>query len=145
MMLMSVNPKNDDQDLVQLTEALGSVENNELSIADHEREIARLRKRKGENEKKACIIAVNVFTEEKIKSIHKKANKYRLTDFDEEEFIRVFSNEAHVTINHISFLLELLSEINTAELLEVQKNEKSKSSFWTKLADSFMRGGAKND
>ena len=68
MMLMSVNLNNYDQDLVLLKETLGSVENNELSIADHEREIARLRKRKGENEKKACIIAANVFTEEKIKS-----------------------------------------------------------------------------
>lgn len=145
MMLMSVNTKNDDHGLVQLTEALGSVENNELSIADHEREIARLRKRKGENEKRACIIAVNVFTEEKIKSIHTKANKYRLADFDEEEFIRVFSNEALVTIDHIYFLVELLSEINTAELAEVQRNEKSKSSFWSKLADSFMRGGTNND
>ena len=145
MMLMSVNLNNYDQDLVLLKETLGSVENNELSIADHEREIARLRKRKGENEKKACIIAVNVFTEEKIKSIHKKANKYRLADFDEAEFIRVFSNKTLVTIDHISFLLELLSEINTAELVEVQKNEKSPSNFWTKVADSFMRGGAKND
>ena len=142
---MGIETKTNDVALRLLKESLSSADSNEIAIGEHEREIERLRRKKCEDEKKARILAVNFFTETKIQEIHKNAEELRLSTFDEEEFIKLFSNNSTVTIEKINYLLELLDDIETASQINTQKKGKEPVGFWVKLAEAFLEGGARND
>ena len=110
--------------------------------------------RKNEDaERKECVLAANYFTKEKIKELHSKSlSLLKTNDFDEDEYIRLFSSSSTISIDCIDFLIAREKEIKDIESVlasnEIQctNNKKNRTSgFRTALADILMGGGRNND
>ena len=99
-----------------LLDALIETNSNDILIGQHKREIERLKNKNKEDTRKARIAAANYFTSERIAELHKKSvDLLRCNDFDEDEYIRIFSDISTIEITHVDFLIQRQHEIDFLE------------------------------
>ena len=133
-----------------LLEAIEETNSNDILIGEHKREIERLENKKEKDTRKTRIVAANYFTSERIAELHEKSIKLlRCNDFNENEYIQIFSDISTIGIEHIDFLVQRQSEIEDFEAsLNNTLDDKpvpTKKTAMTTLADIFMKGGANDD
>ena len=67
-------------------------------------------------------------------------------DFDVEEYISRFSDISTVNLGDIDFLLQRQREINSFEInLNSSNQSQRERTKLSRLADTFLKGGANND
>lgn len=132
-----------------LLAAIEETNSNDILIGEHKREIERLENKKEKDIRKTRIAAAIYFTRERIIDLHERSvNLLRCNDFDENEYIRIFSDISTIERAHIDFLVQRQSEIENFEASlnkDLDKPVQSKKTPMTTLADIFMRGGANDD
>lgn len=132
-----------------LLEAIEETNTNDIRIGELQREIEKLENKKRRDIRKSQIAAANYFTRERIIFIHDKSvSLLRCNDFDENEYIRIFSDISTIKREHIDFLVQRQREIDDTEASfnkDLDKPAQSKKTIMTTLADIFMKGGANDD
>ena len=85
----------------------------------------------------------------RIIELHERSvNLLRCNDFDENEYIQIFSDISTIEIAHIDFLVQRQGEIEAFEASlnkDLDKPVQIKKTPMTTLADIFMKGGANDD
>lgn len=99
-----------------LLAAIEETNSNDILIGEHKREIERLENKKEKDIRKTRIAAAIYFTRERIIDLHERSvNLLRCNDFDENEYIRIFSDISTIERAHIDFLVQRQSEIEDFE------------------------------
>lgn len=145
---METDKQRYDRAFSLLLDAIEEMNSNSIKIGEHEKEIERLRKKQEEELRAAFIIAANCFTREKIIEIHKKSVELlKCNDFNEDEYIQLFSDISRLEYRHIDFLIQRQNEINFHEfkLNDEHDPTQDKKSFISTLADILKKGGANDD
>lgn len=130
-----------------LIESIDELNSNDIHIGELEREIERWEKKKETDLRTTLIAAVNFFTKEKITELHTASVELlKCDDFDVEEYIARFSDISTVNRGDIDFLLQRQREINSFEMnLNSPNQPQGKKTKLSRLADTFLKGGANND
>ena len=132
-----------------LLEAIEETNSNDILIGEHKREIERLENKKEKDIRRTRIAAANYFTRERIIELHERSvNLLRCNDFDENEYIQIFSDISTIEIAHIDFLVQRQGEIEAFEASlnkDLDKPVQIKKTPMTTLAGIFMKGGANDD
>lgn len=122
--------------------ALKEIDNDDVQIGMLERQTEAAHQKKTDDIRLAKIVAANFFTKEKIAEIHSKSiSVLKSNDFNEDDYISIFSDTSRIELEHIEFLMEKLEYIEKTELKLNNNTETSRS--W--LYDLFHRGGVDND
>ena len=130
-----------------LLESLDELNSNDIHIGELEREIKRWEKKKETDLRTTLIAAVNFFTKEKIIELHTASVELlKCDDFDAEKYISRFSDISTVKREDIDFLIQRQREISSFEInLNSTDQPSKKKTKLSRLADTFLKGGANND
>lgn len=147
--LMENDKQKQSRALSVLLEAIEETNSNDILIGERKREIERLENKKEKEIRRTRIAAANYFTRERIIELHERSvNLLRCNDFDENEYIQIFSDISTIEIAHIDFLVQRQGEIEAFEASlnkDLDKPVQIKKTLMTTLADIFMKGGANDD
>ena len=143
--LMAIEEQKYNRAFSILIESLDELNSNDIHIGELEREIKRWEKKK--DLRTTLIAAVNFFTKEKITELHTASVELlKCDDFDVEEYISRFSDISTVNLGDIDFLLQRQREINSFEInLNSSNQSQRERTKLSRLADTFLKGGANND
>ena len=121
-----------------MLDAIEVMNEDEEDIAEVTRKLELLKRKKEKDFKKVCQYAANYFTKDKISELHRLNQEVlKSPDFNQEEYIEIFSDNTKIKIGDIDFLVEIQSNI-----IEVQ--EKLNSNKELSYEDQIqVRGVAK--
>ena len=148
-MLMENDKQKRNRAFSVLLDALEETNSNDILIGEHKREIEKLENKKAKDTRRTRIAAANYFTKDRIVELHERSvNLLRCNDFDENEYVQLFSDISSIEIAQIVFLVQRQSEIEAFENslnTDLDREIQDKKTPMTTLADIFMKGGANDD
>lgn len=148
--------RNNDIALLSMLEVMEIVNEDDKQIAEIARQL-ELNKSKKENDiKRLCQYAANYYTKEKISELHRlDKDVLKSSDFNEEDYIKKFSDATQINVDDINFLMEIEKNIievqeklNSNKVLssEDQVQVRGMSKIMSMIADILSRkDGAIND
>lgn len=144
------NQKKDSSTIEWLSNLIDDYNDNNVQIGKEKKKIYELQSENERILREISIFAANYFTKEKIIDLHTKSVEIlSCNDFDEEDYINLFSDISTVKIDHIIFLFDRQKEIEKYRGVLFEDNDycDDKKSFnvLTWFADLFRNGGGEND
>ena len=144
---MKKTSHNYDSAFERLLEARQETNSNDIAIAEHEKEINKLKNKKIEDERKEHILAANYFTPEKICELHEKTVLLlKCDDFNQDDYVAIFSNSTSIQRKDIEFLINRQEELYEMEKkldnTKLNTKEKKLNEFWLALAETLLGGNA---
>lgn len=146
---MKKTSHNYDRAFEKLLEARKETDANDIAIAEHEKEINKLKNKKIEDERKEHVLAANYFTPEKIRELHEKTIRLlKCDDFNQDDYVLIFSNSTSIERKDIEFLMNRQEELYEMEKkldnTKLNTKEEKLNGFWLTLAE-ILHGGNDND
>lgn len=133
-----------------LSEGFKEIEDNVIQIGSFEKEIKILIENTIKKAKTLTVPAAHYFTADRIRELHNRTIELmRCDDFNQEEYIAIFSDSSRITLTHIHFLWERQKQLNDLEeklnTRQTESKNAKKTSKWDSLADYLAKDGADND
>ncbi len=133
-----------------LLEAMEETNSVDVAIGKCEKQLHDLKNNRDTRVRNEYIRAANYFTKEKICELHRRTvDLLKCDDFNEDEYIQIFSDSSKIKREHIAFLVHRQQEIKEFEhqLDSDNKTEhiQKPNGFWDVLADIFNGGNANDD
>lgn len=138
--------KDDDFAFEYLLDALNDSYKYENEIADHLKEIERLKELKNDHDQTLRIKAANFFDESQIGRIcNESAEKLKLHDLNEKKLNDLFADSSSIPLDVIDLLIKRIELIKSNESSnEIKPPTKKINDFWLNLANLLLDGGKKD-
>lgn len=133
-----------------LLEAMEETNSDDVAIGKCEKQLHDLRNSRETHVRNEHIHAANYFTKERISELHQRTvDLLKCDDFNEDEYIQIFSDSSKIKREHIAFLVHRQQELKEFEQRfdndnKTEQNHKP-NKFWDTLADIFNGGNTNDD